>query len=203
MAGKSMEQRVKDGSLRARWKSAQSKNKALDDRKFGDLSKLLDSYDDAVEEYEAGAGDDGDITQGTVDKVNVAMTAFMNKNQQLHKSLNTLESDFSKSMDTLTRKRAERVNQYSILISQLAEKRKAVFADFVDNDRTTSDKVLDIVADLADTLKATAKLQEDLGTQCEKLATQIRNTVQNYKRQVASTNDKNAIASLDELLALV
>jgi uncharacterized protein YukE len=200
---KSMEQRVKEGPLRARWKAAQSKNKALDDRKFAELGKLLDSYDDSVGEYEAGAGDDDDAVGATFDKVNSAMTAFMNKNQQLHKSLSTLEADFGKGLAELTRKRADRVNMYSILLAQLADKRRVVFSDFVANDKATSDKVLDIVGEFAQNAQATAKLQGDVAGKCEKLAGQIRSVLQNYKRQVSEMKDKNAAAALDDLLGLL
>jgi len=197
---KSMEQRIKDGPLQPRWKAAQAKNKALDDRKFADLGKLLDSYDFAVGEYEDGAGDDDGAVDATFAKVNVAMTAFMNRNQELHKSLTALEAGFGKSLADLTSKRADRVNLYSILLAQLADKRRAVFADFVANDKATSDKVLDIVGDFAKNAQATAKLQNDVSVRCEKLSGQIRSTLQNYKRQVT---DRSAGAAIDDLLKLL
>lgn len=203
MAGKSMEQRVKSGSLGPRWKSAQSKNKALGDRKFADLGKLLASYDDVVGEFEAGAGDADDAVDDVFGKINEVMTKFMNRNQELHKNLGKLEAEFGKSLGELTRKRADRANMYSILLSQLSDKRAATFSDFVANDRTTSDKVLDLVGEFAEAAKAGDKLQGDMTAKCDKLADQIRAMLQNYKRQAAALKDKNVNAALDDLLGLL
>ena len=202
MAGKSMEQRVKDYPLQARWRSAQAKNKALGDRKFSDLGKLLEIYDYTIDEHEdEGAGME-DATTKIFGRINVVMTAFMNRNQQLHKSLSQLEADFSKSLDGMVQKRTDRANQYSILLAQFTDKRQVVLSDFIANDRTTSDKVLDIVADLAEAAQSTKKQEEALASKCDRLAAQLRSMLQDFKRQI-DAKDKNSTAALDDLLKLL
>lgn len=207
MAGKSMEQRAKVGSLLDRWKAAQSKNKALDDRKFAELEKLLTKYDDVVGEHKDGAEDGADLVQKAIDEINVVMTGFVERNKALRekaiKTLGDAESNFSKRFRDLTKARASRVNEYSMLLEQFVDEREKALSELMANDRQAADRVLDRVGEFAETMTGGTQLQEDLAAEADKLAKQIRSLLQNYKRQIADAKDKNAMSALDDLADLL
>jgi len=201
MAGMSMEQRGKLGPLTARWKAAQAKNKALGDRRFADLGKLLDRYDDVVGEYKVGSAKGEDVPDAASDQMNNVLSAYIRKNQELDRSSARLEAQFRKTLATMTPGK-DKVNVFGILFEQATKKRKALFSAHVSNDRMTSNKLLTLAEVMANAMQGATK-QDDLAVEGEKLAAQIRSTLQNYKRQVADQKDKNAGAAIDELLNLL
>jgi hypothetical protein len=202
MAGKSMEQRLKDGPLKARWKAAQSKSKALEDRKYAEIGKLLDGYDDVVQEYKAGAADRDDLPGQAIERINAVLRAYVKKNDEVHTSMGRLTARFRKSLAGLAPSEAK-VNLFGALFEETARKRKSLFSAHVANDRATSGKIKALIEEMAAGSRGSSGLQGDLVSEGEKLAGQLRSALQNCKRQLADLKDRNANATIDELLGLL